>query len=126
MLSKRTLVQHLLQRRMLVLASIASSQDRLSPHDRFASLKNLERAEKRFLLCFLMALTSGAYSLVLQLWDLKVNELSSLPVYRVVWIALGAVTLASAVLAILAYLSVGLVIQRAVEIRPREDASHGI
>lgn len=111
---------------MLVLARIASSQDRLSPHDRFASLKNLERAEKRFLLCFLMALTSGAYSLVMQLWDLKVNELSSLPVYRVVWIALGAVTLASAVLAILAYLSVGLVIQRAVEIRPREDASHGV
>ena len=106
---------------MLVLARIASSQDRLSPHDRFASLKNLERAEKRFLACFLMALTTGAYTLVMQLWDLRVNDLSTLPIFRVVWIGLGAATLASAILAILGYLSVGLVIQRAVEIRPREE-----
>jgi hypothetical protein len=106
----------MLKHRQLLLPQIASA-----PHDRFASLKNLERAEKRFLACFLMALTTGAYTLAMQLWDLKVNDLASLPIYRVVWTGLGAATLASAILAILAYLSVGLVIQRAVEIRPREE-----
>jgi hypothetical protein len=106
----------MLKHRQLLLPQIASA-----PHDRFASLKNLERAEKRFLACFLTALTTGAYTLAMQLWDLKVNDLASLPIYRVVWTGLGAATLASAILAILAYLSVGLVIQRAVEIRPREE-----
>jgi len=106
----------MLKHRQLLLPQIASA-----PHDRFASLKNLERAEKRFLACFLMALTSGAYTLAMQLWNLTVSDLATLPIYRVVWIGLGAATLFSSVLAILGYLSVGLVIQRAVEIRPREE-----
>ena len=114
-MNRRALLEHLFRRHELILTRVASS------HERFAALKNLERAEKRFLACFLMALTTGAYTLAMQLWDLKVNDLASLPIYRVVWTGLGAATLASAILAILAYLSVGLVIQRAVEIRPREE-----
>lgn len=106
----------MLKHHQLILPQIASSTP-----DRFASLKNLERAEKRFLVCFLTALTTGAYTLAMQLWNLTVSDVATLPIYRVIWIGLGAVTLASAILAILGYLSVGLVIQRAVEIRPREE-----
>jgi hypothetical protein len=111
---------------MLVLARIASSQDRFSPHDRFASLKHLERAEKRFLLCFLMALSGGVYWLAMELWGLNVSDLVTLPIHRVISLIFGTALVATSALAILGYLSIGLVIQRAVEIRPREDASHGV
>lgn len=113
-MNRRALVEHLLRKHELLLVKTASS------HERFAALKSLERAEKRFLLCFMMALVSGGYSLAMQLWGLSVNDLLTLPVYRVVWVGLGIATLATAILAILGYLSIGLVIERAVEIKPRE------
>ena len=49
------------------------------------------------------------------------GNLLTLPIYQVAAIILAlAVTLTSA-LAVLSYLSIGLVVQRAVEIRPRES-----
>jgi hypothetical protein len=93
----------------------------MSSHDRFASLKNLERAEKRFLLAFLSSLAGGSYWLSMELWGLNMNDLVTLPLNRVISIILGSIVVVTSVLAILAYLSIGLVIQRAVEIRPRDD-----
>jgi hypothetical protein len=114
-LNRRTLVEHLLRRRELVLTRVMSS------HERFGALKNLERAEKRFLLAFLSSLAGGSYWLSLELWGLNMNDLVTLPVNHIVSIILGSIVVVTSVLAILAYLSIGLVIQRAVEIRPRDD-----
>jgi hypothetical protein len=92
----------------------------VSGRERFSALKNLERAEKRFLLCFLTALAGGIYWLVVELWGLNVSDLLTLPVHRVVSVVFGACLTATSVLAILGYLSIGLVVERAVEIRPRD------
>ena len=113
--SRRALVEHLLRKRELILTRTVSS------HDRFAALKNLERAEKRFLLSFLSSLASGIYWLTMELWGLNLNDLVRLPIHRVTSIILGAAVTATSLLAILAYLSIGLVVQRAVEIKPRES-----
>jgi hypothetical protein len=113
--SRRALVEHLLRKHELVLTRVVSS------HDRFAALKNLERAEKRFLLAFLTSLAGGSYWLSMELWGLDVRALLSLPIHRVVSIGFAAALVVTSVLAILAYLSVGLVVQRAVEIRPRDE-----
>jgi len=113
--SRRTLVEHLLRRHELILTKAVSS------HDRFAALKNLERAEKRFLLSFLTSLAAGIYWLAMELWGLNLNDLVKLPIHRVTSIVLGAAVTATAIMAILAYLSIGLVVQRAVEIKPRES-----
>jgi hypothetical protein len=114
-MNKRALVEYLLRRGELVLTRVMSS------HDRFGALKNLERAEKRFLLAFLSSLAGGSYWLSMELWGLNMNDLVTLPVNRVISIILGSIVVVTSVLAILAYLSIGLVIQRAVEIRPRDD-----
>jgi hypothetical protein len=116
-MNRRALVEHLLRKRELVLTRVMSGHGR----DRFGSLKNLERAEKRFLFCFMMALSGGIYWLASELWGLNVSDLIALPIYRVLAIGLGFTLVASSVLAILSYLSIGLVIQRAVEIKPRES-----
>lgn len=113
--TRRTLVEHLLRKHELILTRAVSS------HDRFAALKNLERAEKRFLLSFLSSLASGIYWLMMELWGLNLNDLVRLPIHRVTSIILGAAVTATSLLAILAYLSIGLVVQRAVEIKPRES-----
>jgi len=113
--TRRTLVEHLLRKHELILTRAVSS------HDRFAALKNLERAEKRFLLSFLSSLASGIYWLTMELWGLNLNDLVRLPIHRVTSIILGAAVTATSLLAILAYLSIGLVVQRAVEIKPRES-----
>jgi len=113
-MNHRALVEHLLRKHELVLTRVMSS------HDRFAALKNLERAEKRFLLSFLSSLAGGSYWLAMELWGLNLSDLVTLPVHRVVSVILGALVVATSVLAVLAYLSVGLVIQRAVEIKPRD------
>jgi len=113
--SRRVIVEHLLRKHELILTRAVSS------HDRFAALKNLERAEKRFLLSFLASLAGGIYWLTMELWGLNLNDLFTLPIHRVTSIALGAVVTATSILAILAYLSIGLVVQRAVEIKPRES-----
>ena len=113
--TRRTLVEHLLRKHELILTRAVSS------HDRFAALKNLERAEKRFLLSFLSSLASGIYWLTMELWGLNLNDLVRLPIHRVTSIILGAAVTATSILAILAYLSIGLVVQRAVEIKPRES-----
>jgi len=110
----RALVEHLLRNRALVLTRMVGSSDR------FAGLKNLERAEKRFLLSFLVGLAGGVYWLTMELWGLNVNDLLRLPIHRVASIAFGAAVTATSALAVLAYLSIGLVIQRAVEIKPRD------
>jgi hypothetical protein len=115
MQSRRKLVEHLLRRHVLVLTRIVES------HDRFAALKNLERAEKRFLLSFVTSLAGGIYWLAMELWGLNVNDLVRLPIHRVTSIILGAAVTATSILAVLAYLSIGLVVQRAVEIKPRES-----
>ena len=114
-ISRRVLVEHLLRKRELILTRAVSS------HDRFAALKNLERAEKRFLLSFLTSLAGGIYWLTMELWGLNLNDLVRLPIHRVTSIILGAAVTATSILAILAYLSIGLVVQRAVEIKPRES-----
>jgi hypothetical protein len=93
----------------------------MSSHDRFASLKNLERAEKRFLFSFLMNIVGGSYILTAELWNLNVGDLACLPIPRLLAILFAAAILATGILAILAYLSIGLVVQRAVEIRPRDE-----
>jgi len=113
-LNRRALVEHLLRKHELVLTRVMSS------HDRFAALKNLERAEKRFVLSFLASLAGGPYWLAMELWGLNLSDLATLPVHRVVSVILGALVVATSILAVLAYLSVGLVIQRAVEIKPRD------
>jgi len=113
--SRRALVEHLLRKHELVLTRVVSS------HDRFAALKNLERAEKRFLLAFLTSLAGGSYWLSMELWGLDVRGLLALPIHRFVSIIFGAALVVTSVLAVLAYLSVGLVVQRAVEIKPRDD-----
>jgi len=92
----------------------------MSSHDRFAALKNLERAEKRFLLSFLVSLLGGSYWLTMELWGLKVDDLLALPVHRAISIVLAIVLTTTSILAILGYLSIGLVIERAVEIKPRD------
>lgn len=113
-MNRRALVEHLLRKRELILTRAVSS------HDRFATLKNLERAEKRFLLSFLVTLAGGIYWFSMELWGLNVNDLIRLPMHRAASITFGACLITSSILAILAYLSVGLVIERAVEIRPRD------
>jgi hypothetical protein len=112
--SRRALIEHLLRKHELILTRAVSS------HDRFAALKNLERAEKRFLFSFLTSLAGGSYWLSMELWGLDIKGLLSLPIHRVVSIIFAAALVVSSALAILAYLSVGLVIQRAVEIKPRD------
>jgi len=114
-MNRRALVEYLLRKHGLVLAQLVSS------HDRFAALKNLERAEKRFLLAFVVALAGSIYWLAMELWGLNVSDLLTLPVHRVISLFFGLALLASSALAILGYLSIGLVIQRAVEIRPRDQ-----
>jgi len=113
--NRRILIEHLLRKHELILTRAVSS------HDRFAALKNLERAEKRFLLSFLTSLAGGIYWLTMELWGLNLNDLITLPIHRIVSIILGGVVVATSILAILAYLSIGLVVQRAVEIKPRES-----
>jgi len=115
MQSRRKLVEHLLRKHELILTRAVSG------HDRFAALKNLERAEKRFLLSFLTSLGGGIYWLTMELWGLNLSDFVGLPINRVASIALGAAVTATSILAILAYLSIGLVVQRAVEIKPRES-----
>jgi len=115
-MNRRALVEHLIRKRELVLTRVMSSQS----HDRFASLKNLERAEKRFLLSFLMNIVGGSYILTSEVWNLQVGDLGSLPIPRLLTILFAVAILATGILAILAYLSIGLVVQRAVEIRPRD------
>lgn len=113
--SRRTLIEHLLRKHELILTRAVSSKDR------FASLKNLERAEKRFLLSFLTSLAGGIYWLAMELWGLQVSDLVTLPINRAVSIGLGTAVTVTSILAILAYLSIGFVVQRAVEIKPRES-----
>ena len=113
-MNKRALVEHLIRKRELVLTRAMSGRDR------FAALKNLERAEKRFLLCFLTALAGGAYWLAMELWGVNLGDLFTLPIHRVVSLAFGIALLATTIASILAYLSIGLVVERAIEIRPRE------
>jgi hypothetical protein len=108
------LIEHLLRRHDSILTRA------MSGHDRFAALRNLERAEKRFLLSFLVSLLGGSYWLAMELWGLNVDDLLALPVHRAISIVLGIVLTATSILAILGYLSIGLVIERAVEIRPRD------
>jgi len=112
--SRRMLLEHLLRKHELILTRAVSS------HDRFAALKNLERAEKRFLLSFLASLAGGIYWLTMELWGLQVSDLLTLPIHRVTSIVLSAAVTATSILAVLAYLSIGLVVQRAVEIKPRD------
>jgi hypothetical protein len=115
-MNRRALVEHLIRKRELVLTRVMSSQS----HDRFASLKNLERAEKRFLVSFLMNIVGGSYILTSEVWNLNVGDIASLPIPRLLAILFAVGILATGILAILAYLSIGLVVQRAVEIRPRD------
>ena len=114
-IGRRVLVEHLLRKHELILTRAVSG------HDRLAALKNLEQAEKRFLLSFLASLAGGVYWLAMELWGLNLTDLVLLPVHRVVSLVLGGVVVASSILAVLAYLSIGLVVQRAVEIKPRES-----
>ena len=113
-MNRRTLVEHLIRKRELVLTKAASSGER------FSSLKNLERAEKRFLFSFLMNIIGGSYILTAELWNLNIGDLGGLPIPRLLVILFAVAVLATGILAILAYLSIGLVIQRAVEIKPRD------
>jgi len=115
MQSRRKLVEHLLRKRELVLTRAVSS------HERFTALKNLERAEKRFLLNFIASLLSGSYALMLEFWGMKITDLPGLPINHIAAIVFSALSVITAVLAILSYLSIGLVIERAVEIKPRES-----
>jgi hypothetical protein len=113
-MNRRALVEHLLRKRELILTKAASEGER------FSTLKNLEQAEKRFLLAFVTSIAGGSYWLSTELWGLNVGNLLTLPIYQVAAIILAlAVTLTSA-LAVLSYLSIGLVVQRAVEIKPRD------
>jgi hypothetical protein len=108
----------MLKHRQLILPQIASS----TPNDRFASLKNLERAEKRFLISFIMNIVGGTYFvLTSELWSLNLAGVASLPIPRLMAVILAVAMLLAGLFAVLAYLSIGLVIQRAVEIRPREE-----
>jgi len=111
--SRRALVERMLRKRQLVLTQAVSS------HDRFASLKNLERAEKRFLFSFVMNVVGGSYILTSELWNLNVSDLARISIPRLLVILFAIAILIAGILAILAYLSIGLVVQRAVEIRPR-------
>ena len=113
--SRRALVEHLLRRHELVLTRAVSS------HDRFAVLKRLERAEKRFLVAFLTSLVGSSFILAWRLWGLTLSQLAALPLSDLLTIAFAVIMIASNVSAVLSYLSVGLVVQRAVEIRPREE-----
>ena len=115
-MNRRALVEHLLRKHELILTRAVSS------HERFAVLKNLERAEKRFLFSFLASLAGGSYWLAMELWGLNVSDLVTLPIHRVISLIFGAALVATSVLAILGYLSIGLVIQRAVEIKPRDQS----
>lgn len=113
-MNTRALVEYLLRKHELVLTHVVSS------HDRFASLKTLEQAEKRFLLAFVTALAGGIYWLSMELWGLNLSDIFVLPIHRVVALVLGVVLVVTSVSAIFGYLSIGLVIQRAVEIKPRD------
>jgi phage-related minor tail protein len=116
-MNRRALVEHMLKHRQLLLPQIASA-----PHDRFASLKNLERAEKRFLISFIMNIVGGTYFvLTSELWSLNLAGVASLPIPRLMAIILAVAMLLAGLFAVLAYLSIGLVIQRAVEITPRQE-----
>jgi hypothetical protein len=108
------LVEHLLRRHGSILTRAVSG------HDRFAALRNLERAEKRFLFSFLISLFGGSYWLTMELWGLNVDDLLVLPIQRVASTALAMILTTASILAILGYLSIGLVIERAVDIKQRD------
>jgi hypothetical protein len=67
-----------------------------------------------------MNIIGGSYILTAELWNLNVADLAGLPIPRLLVILFAVAVLATGILAILAYLSIGLVIQRAVEIKPRD------
>jgi hypothetical protein len=113
--SRRALVERLLRKHELILTKAVSS------HDRFAALKNLERAEKRFLLSFVFNIVAGTYILASELWNLTLAEVPGLPIPRLFVILVATAALVSGILAILGYVSIGLVIERAVEIKPRDE-----
>lgn len=113
-MNRRTLVEHLIRKRELVLTKAASSGER------FSSLKNLERAEKRFLASFLTTLVGSSFTLAWRLWGLDIYHLLSLPLSELFTVVFAAAMILSSVSAILAYLSIGFVVQRAVEIKPRD------
>ena len=116
-MNRRALVEHLIRKRELILTHVMSTEG----HDRFGSLKNLERAEKRFLVSFIMNIVGGTYYvLTSELWSLNVAGLAALPMPRLMAIILAVAMLLTGIFAFLAYLSIGLVVQRAVEIRPRD------
>jgi hypothetical protein len=114
--SSRALVEHLLRKHELILVRAVSSAD-----GRLATLKNLEEAEKRFLLAFLAGIAGGSYWLATELWGLNVGNLLTLPIYQVAAIILALAVILTSAAAVLSYLSIGLVVQRAVEIKPRES-----
>ncbi len=116
-MNRRLLAEHLIRRHGLILTHMMSSETR----ERFSALKNLERAEKRFLLSFLSSLIAGSYWLSMELWGLNLKDILTLPIQRVVSVILATLIVVSSILAILAYLTVGLVIQRAVEIKRRDS-----
>lgn len=110
----RVLAAHLLKRTPFVLTAIA-----------FSSIREveLERAEKCFLINFLMSLLSSALSIYVQLRHVgTVGDLSGFSLEQLALLAMGTVTLLSSLLAIFSYFSIGMkvVVERAVEIKPKD------
>jgi hypothetical protein len=83
----------------------------------------LERAEKYFLLNFILSLIVGVVTLANELTGLSPANIMALPLRDFAIIALGVVLLMSSLSAVLSYLRIGLrvVIERSVEIKAKRE-----
>jgi len=111
----RSLVSYLLKHRYLLITSVAPGP----------KVAQLERAEKRFLAAFITNTVAAILIILSRLWGINTPaQILTLPFGDIVTIFLSAASLASLLLAWLAYFEIGisLSVERAVEIKPR-DAS---
>ena len=91
----------------------------------FTSIREveLERAEKYFLLNFILSLVAGVVTLMDELIGLSPANIVTLPLRNLAVIGLGVVLLLSSLSAVLSYLRIGLrvVIERSVEIKAKRE-----
>ena len=111
---RRILAEHILKRHAVVLSRVA-----------FTSIREveLERAEKYFLLNFILSLIVGVVTLANELTGLSPADLVTLPLRDFALIGLGVVLLLSSLSAVMSYLRIGLkvVIERSVQIKPKRE-----
>ena len=79
----------------------------------------VERAEKRFVLAIFMAFVTSIYNLATKFGNMDLQSLRYMPLSEVVGLILTVVTLVLTCVAVWEYISVSLVFERKLEIKPK-------